>query len=280
MRPRAECTESRLPANGMYVGHGGAAEPTLLALLDLARSCSTDEVKKRATYVILVHMNETGQTLHRPLEVADRLAELGLEPAYVIEPLRAGLSYKASLSHSNTGAIHGIGVWDAINSRLRDQLIPNGWIKDEPGNFATTVHPDGSLRIVVLGGDKDTGQIGGFPANQHTFSGHTKKHTKRAIMNNEVILGRQGHFGHLEPQNWPLTLPRTYFLVHHIDLEAGTVQAELSLPIAVAGRFISKWHERIILNLPDDLAGGITLLKSLSPPLEKPIEVEVIEKAQ
>ena len=221
-------------------------------------------------------MNAVARILHYPLEVDDRLAELGLAQAHLWSALAAGLQHKVSLTDNNTAAIRGIGTWDAIHMRLREQLRPLGWLRDEPGNFATTVHPSGGHCIAVLSGDGATGHESLRPTNRHP----KRKRMRAAIKDNEVAVGRQRHFGQLAPAQWQ-GLPRvTYFLLHHIDEDTRTIQAELSLPVALSSKFVTEWHERIILTPPAYLTTHMPVTSPQDDNGDLDIEVPVIDLSQ
>ena len=196
--------------------------------------------------------------------------------------MRAGLYYKASLTEHNTSAIRGIGVWDAINKRLGEELHPLGWVRREPGSFAITVHPKGEWCVAVLAGDKATGQLHLPLSNQHSFGANIRKRTRKAVFDNQVAVGQQSHFSLVAPSGWSQPIPMlTYFLVHHIDKNAKLIRAELSLPglsTSLPEAFITDWYERILLPIPTDLSPTIGFAPPQSPHPEDEIDIEISEK--
>ena len=112
------------------------------------------------------------------LDADDRLAEIGLQQSDLWTALHEGLHYQASLTLRDTNAVKGLGTWNAINRGLADTLVPKGWTRVEPNNFALTVHPNGSLAIAVLASDKATGmREGPLPSNTYPLA---RIHRRRA----------------------------------------------------------------------------------------------------
>ncbi len=218
------------------------------------------------------------RTLFRRQEVDDRLFELGLSQAHLRRTLQAGLDYKTSLTEHNTRAIRGIGPWDAMHQSLGEQLHQEDWIRREPGNFAIMVHPDEEWCIAVMSGNDATGNHLVFPKNSSAIPKGERKRTRQVVNNNQAALGLRPHFFLLD-NHWKLKPLVTYFLLHRIDVEAGVVTGELSLPIAFPDNHISDWYERIILT---PYAGTLRSSLHAPPQDEEPdddIDVPVIEKA-
>ena len=219
-----------------------------------------------------------GYILHRSLDVKDRLANLGLDQDRLWNALRAGSHFKASLTEFNTAAIRGIGLWDAIIRSLSEEFRPLGWTKKEPGNFATIVHPGGQWCVAVLSGDKGTGQRHIPLSNRHSFGGTVRKRTRKAVNDNLVAVGHQGHFS-VDPSAWRQPPPMlTYFLVHFIDPDNGSVRAELSLPTYLPDAFITVWHERIILPTPADLSATVDFARPPASPPGDDIDIQITDK--
>ena len=217
--------------------------------------------------------------VHQSLEVNDRLANLGLSQDPLWDALRAGLHYMASLTEYNTTAIRGMGVWDAINRVLGEELRPLGWIRREPGNFAITVHPSEEWCVAVLAGDGATGQHHMLASNRNPFGGMVRKRTRKAVSDNSVAVGRQSHFSGIAPSAWRQPPPMlTYFLVHHIDSDNRLVRAELSLPTYLPGAFITDWHERILLPIPTDLSPSVDFAPPQDSHSGDEIDIKITEK--
>ena len=209
--------------------------------------------------------NSSPCVIHYPHEVNDRLAGLGIRQSNLWRALREGYLYKASLTRNNTNAIRGIGTWDAIHSVLAEEQRAYGWTRPQPGNHAIVVYPEGTLCVGVLAGDEATGEQEVRPSNRAPIGDRKKKHVREAISANQMLVGRQSHFGQMIPF-WEDTPPMlTYFLVHYIQTNTRMVRAEISLPISIQDKFISEWHERIILTPPADMAIGS---EGLSPDVD------------
>ena len=207
------------------------------------------------------------------LDADDQLEQIGLLQSDLWSALYEGLRYKANLTPHDTNAVKGIGTWNAINRGLADTLVPKGWTRVEPNNFALTVHPNGSLAIAVLASDKATGmREGPLPSNTYPLAG--KLHMPRAIDLNRLLIYHQAHFSRVD-SNWG-SPPLTYFLLHHIaDVDTGEMRAELSLATGRSEGSITDWHERIVLSPPrDGVAQPIPDAEE-----EEPVIVPIIDKS-
>ena len=172
-----------------------------------------------------------------PLDVEDSLAQLGITLPPLLSALEAGRLFVATRTENSTNAGAGIGKWDAITEKLREELNSLRWRKREPGNFALTVHPSGEWAIAVVAGNEATGlSTGSTPSNGSALGDGRIK----AINENEAIYVQS------ELPGMKAVRLTTFFLLHHTD-HSGTIRAELSLPVRAQGGYVTKWHSRIIL---------------------------------
>ena len=219
-----------------------------------------------------------GTIISDPVEVDERLADIGIPQYPLWMALQNGLRYKAGLTAHDTQAIRGIGVWNAILRGLADASVRHDWIKQESNNFAE-IGRDG-LSIAILAGDSTTGKeiesVAG-PRNAWPFEEGHRKRTNTRIGRNLLLLRHRHHFSSVSA-SWDRP-PFTYFLVHYIDVNEGKVWGELSLPTHVVDGYITEWHERIILPPPAHLSATTPVVESDPEDEGEPIVVPIVEKA-
>ena len=138
-------------------------------------------------------------------------------------------------------------------------------------------NPANGLAIAVLAGNAATGksESGVEPSNAWpVLPGQRTQTVKRIARNREVVMYRAHfHFSSV-PSGWPP--PLTYFLVHCIDVDAGAIRGELSLPTRLDGGYITEWNSRIILPPPLD---GLESTVPVDDDEGEPIVIDIVDKA-
>jgi hypothetical protein len=177
-----------------------------------------------------------------PDDVHARLAVLGLnEEALLHTAQRWHLSWSSfTPNHPPIGI--GISAWTEAVAALREQLLPQGWMRSDEKNYALVVHPDGKTAINVATGDLGTGQVHAVPSNKAPKGVSTAD----AISVNQQQLELDlpvPDMPHVRGEDGPLTW---FLLLHRAENE---IRGELSLPSAMSadGR-ITRWQERIIIS--------------------------------
>jgi hypothetical protein len=204
-----------------------------------------------------------------PEEIANRLVQLGVNESALREAVYQGHLQRTRLTLNHPVIYHGLNMWGEIVAALRDQLRPLGWIRQEIGNFALTVHDEHKLAITVASGDEGTGNPSAHPCNRSKKG----RNTVDAIEANRQL----ELFERLPPEDHAEGDDRqTWVLMHHTDTTRGEIRLELSRPSDIGndGK-ISEWAERIILGtIPFD-----DELVEIYPPTGPDIDIDIRRRA-
>lgn len=181
---------------------------------------------------------------HRGPDAVARLADLGLEPDDLIQPLLAGLGWRNTATDDHPLGAGSTLMYFEMTAALRVRLRVKGWTADNSFlNQARTVRGDGRLAIVVATGDDAVGIDGLVP---------TTKNKKGEALANEVAAN--AHQLALFGEDMPEWVGATTWLFMPNVLDS-LVRAELSLPNSMTeSGFVASWSERIILD-PIPLSG-------------------------
>ena len=169
------------------------------------------------------------------LNVRAALRELGLTPEVLEEALKAGLGAAALCTANHPPGFPGIAMWAETIASLGEQLILQGWRRDDRENYSTVVHNDGILGIAVASGTADTGRANGRP---------TTRHAKGPVTHQAVERNAYLPFDRL-PEN-PDAPTLIWLLLHYRTNEE--LRSELSFPVEIdeSGR-VTDWGTRLIL---------------------------------
>lgn len=200
--------------------------------------------------------------LHTEEEAVDRLSQLGIPLAALIESVWQGYLARARTTSNHPRIFQGITMWAETIAVLREQLRPEGWIKSDKGNYELAVNEKEGLAIVVTTGDDATGMVGATPSNKCPKGINTSE----AVETNN----QQDMFSELLPAMEEVPGLTTWVLLIH--LAANEVRCELSLPSSISRGKINGWKERVILpSLPLDSDSVEIDLPDL-PDIEVPIK--------
>lgn len=204
-----------------------------------------------------------------PEEIANRLEQLGVNEGALREAVRQGHLQRARLTLNHPVLYHGSNMWGETVAGLREQLRPLGWIRQDIGCYALTVHEELQLAITVASGDEGTGNPHAHPCNRSKKG----RNTVDAIEANRQI----EMFELPPPESQDDGYDKqTWMLMHYTDMLKGEIRLELSRPSSISkdGK-ISEWAERIILNsIPFD--DELVEIYPLSGP---DIEIDIRRKA-
>lgn len=191
-------------------------------------------------------------TVQKPAEAEERLQELhpDLSLALLKDVIAAGLSARNNVTRASAPTAAGIQQWLGTLENLRARLAAVGWHIHDLMNCPFISSPDHSISIVVMTGDKETGQIGwGEPTNQAEKGLVAEKFTQN---NRQLELFDSISFEYLK-ENHKET--RVWALLYHYDKTTNLVRCELSLPTGFSKKKITEWGTRIILgSIPNDPA--------------------------
>ncbi len=172
-----------------------------------------------------------------------RLAELGLRVEQIERVVRRADADASMCTAFDPPIMEGLTRWGRTNRYLREELVPAGWLFDNPRNLPRTIHPSGDFAIVATTGDDLTGLAELLPTTKYA-KGYA---TAEAVgINGQLTLDFADpefaeDFGRIADT---ATL-QTWFMLFHVDDEGFRV--ELSLPDGIADGKITSWAERIIV---------------------------------
>ena len=199
--------------------------------------------------------------------VNEKLSKLDLTQDILWEAVREGYALALNMTENDPPASKGISVWGKVTRRLRELLIPLGWIRRDQQRYSTTVHRSRKWAITVSAGDRRTGLKGQTPATS-AEKGTSMKY---------AVGANQSHFSRIDPTWTELRgqVSATWVLLYYIDKNTDEVRAELSLPITVLDGRITDWAQRYILTPPSDLSGVDRTVLPLDPGDDDEIDVPV-----
>jgi hypothetical protein len=188
-----------------------------------------------------------------PIEVKNRLAELGWTREQLIEVVDAMVSARNDTTENDPSSAPGWMAWKDGTRRLREIALPMGWQRDETNNVPSVINPEKGLKIAVCNTDDGTGVEGRPPQNR----------TKKGPATDRMI-SEQGWL--FLPSEAPKIIPfegsrqssgslATFYLcVFH---EGEEVRAELSCPVDAQAGYITDFSERILLISSGDNYRGV-----------------------
>lgn len=213
------------------------------------------------------------QTYIDPVEVDNRLSELGLEEPPLTDVVRRGYVAFASCTPNDPPQYPGLHAWAIMVRGLREYLLP-AWSRSNEKNYSLVVNAEGTVAIAVATGDEATGRRGVTPSTK----GSKGPSTFEAVATNQTQLNlfEFPPFIPAETQTESDEKRMTWILLVH--RAQGEVRCELSLPTSMGadGR-VDGWQERIILgSIPTDPG----LLAATPPTTQLPdINVDVKRRA-
>ncbi len=179
-----------------------------------------------------------------------RLAELGVGVEAVMKAVKAGQVARWTCTENDPPFIPGTEAWRFVVRTLREELVPRGWRKADPGNYSLIINDDRKINIVVATGDQLTRVYPGSPRTK-SLKG---LYTEAAIIRNNL----QDDFfpetvaDELRQVVAILNYPVWILLIHIFE---DVCRAELSLPSKIDGTVV-EWAERIFIPDDDDLGGA------------------------
>ena len=184
-------------------------------------------------------------TYKKPVEVAERLQQLGLSEDILIHAVYAGLYGWLNCTSNHPPSFPGINAWAEQTRDLRESLLPKMWERLNDRNLPLTVNRSSNIAITPSSGDECTGLEGVEPRTRNPKGVITRQKVKQNAEQLGLFADMTESAEELveESKKWD-----TWLLLSYRDLTARVVRCELSRPIGIAidGR-VDGWHERIIL---------------------------------
>jgi hypothetical protein len=202
-----------------------------------------------------------------PFDARRRLAELGIAVEALIKALQAGYVARLSCTDNDPPFIPGTEAWRFVVRTLREELLPKGYRKADPGNFSLVINDTRKINIAVASGDALTRVASGDPKTKHLKGLFT-----------EAVTIRNKHFDGLFPEDIPeelriaisvLEYPTWILLIYITDEE---FRAELSYPDKIEDGQIVSWTERIFIpDSADDPGAVINPIEDADPDIDVPV---------
>lgn len=190
----------------------------------------------------------SARILKKPIEVRNRLDELGLPQKKLLEVVRAMVGAKAECTDNDPPGARGWSSWRWGTRRLREEvLVEDGWERDDSDQISSVVNTKRRVRVVVSNTDDGTcvEEDGRFPQNR----------SKKGAATDRAIQANQTSFMDVLDETLkvvPLKVSRaepgpivTFYLC--VYCEGDEFRAELSCPNGVEGGFFTGFDERIFL---------------------------------
>jgi hypothetical protein len=194
-----------------------------------------------------------------PVEVKNRLAELGWTREQLIEIVDAMVSARNDTTENDPSSAPGWMAWKDGTRRMRELALPMGWQRDETNNVPSVVNLETGLKITVCNTDDGTGIAG----DQRWPQNRTKKGPAmdRTVANNTGWLFPASETPRVVPLSkmgkQPGALTTFYLCVYH---EGDEVRAELSCPVEAQSGYFTDFVERILLVTSGDEYRGIKVV--------------------
>jgi len=179
-----------------------------------------------------------------------RLADLGVSIEALQKAVAAGHAARISASDNDPPFIPGTLAWSNTVRTLRDELIPKGWRKSDPGNYSLVINDARELNIVVASGDSLVRKAG-TPRTKSMKGLYTEAATIRNRIKTDLFPDTLSD--ELRRVTAILEYP-TYILL--IFITESEYRAELSLPDEMEEGVVVSWKERIFVpDSSDDFFG-------------------------
>ena len=193
-----------------------------------------------------------------PIEVRNRLAELGWTREQLVEVIDAMVSARNDTTENDPSSAPGWMSWKDGTRRLREIALPMGWQRDETNNVPSVVNLEKGVKLTVCNTDDSTGVEGHTPQNR------TKKGpaTDRMIAQQGCLfpLSEMPNVVSFQGTRQPGLLTTFYLCVYH---EGEEVRAELSCPVDAQAGYFTDFVERILLLASGDDYRGIKVVPEI-----------------
>lgn len=210
--------------------------------------------------------------LKNPIEVANRLAELGWKKEDLIEVVDAMEGARNSCTENDPPSAPGWKSWCDGTRRLREIGSLHGLERCEDDHISSVFDKERGIKIAVVNTDDGTGIENRHPQNRSKKGAATD----RAVSNNQGVLPNI-----LDDANNVIQLQKPsggvvywYLCVY---CEGDVVRAELSCPLECENGFFKSFHERILLISGDDDNTRLRILTD-SPTAVPDFEINVKRK--
>ncbi|MFD5397895.1 hypothetical protein ACFWJW_27240 [Streptomyces sp. NPDC127097] len=187
-----------------------------------------------------------------PQQHAQQLAELDVSADLFTLVLSMALEDVRGCTDFDAPAARGFLFWSRANRYLAEVLVPDGWGRTSRDSILRVIHPDRTHAITAISAEGGVADL-----NRRVRS----KNPKGPAMARMVEKNGQLAFLSRDEVEYGVELDQlpTWCLLY--KREEGIMQAELSLPVKMNGKFVDEWLTRIPISLPpmDDPGFDISL---------------------
>lgn len=176
----------------------------------------------------------------------ERLAELGLSAEIFHKALDMAAADARSCTDYDAPSMSGVTFWSRTNRYIAEELTPTKWNYTRRDSILRTIHPSGSHAVTAISA---AGKVGDLAAEVRTKNPKGAKIARLVEHNDQALFSKDVALWGKELDEIP-----TWFLLCK-RRQKGPIAAELSLPVKMEGKFVSKWHERIPIYLPGGDSG-------------------------
>ena len=184
-----------------------------------------------------------------PIEVANRLHQLGWRREQLLEIVGAMVAARNSCTENDPSSAPGWMAWKEGTRRLREIARPMGLEKDETGQIPSVIDLRRGLKFAVSNTDDGTGIEDRIPQNR----------SRKGPATDRVVCDNQGSLLRALDKTLdvvPISMARKqpgiivcwYLCVYCQEDE---VRAELSCPVSFESDYFTDFVERIVLIGPD-----------------------------
>ena len=179
------------------------------------------------------------------MEVDIRLQQFGLSEDILHNAIQAGAYARVTNKTANYPKCYaGLSDWAVTVKTLRDELLKQGWSRDQRNKLEGIISPDRRVVIVVESGDDRTGDRNADP-------GPSTKYQKGEGI--EEVVERNYFFEFGDPNEKRMNqrirsgegFRFTWFLLR--ASVGDEIRTELSRPLSISNGYVTEWSERIIL---------------------------------
>lgn len=180
-------------------------------------------------------------------DVELRLLELGLKKEQLVSIVKSCAAGHGGCTDNDPPGARGWESWRWGVRRAREELRPNGWEKDDTGNFSTVVNHERKIRLAILNADGGAGTRDCVPQNRSRKGPNSER---VATTNRELMPGAE---------DWPIPAGEikqslddycTWHLC--VNIERDEVCAELALLSDFVGGYFTGFIEKIIIVGPGE----------------------------
>jgi hypothetical protein len=188
-----------------------------------------------------------------PAAAYSRVQEIGVSMEALQRAIASGHAGRIGSTDNDPPFIPGTMAWSFTVRALRDELVPHGWRKSDPGNYSLVINDKRKINIVVASGDAMV-RTRSTPRTKSIKGLYTEAATVRNRIESDLFPDTLSD--ELRRVASILEYPTYILLIFITDEE---YRAELSLPDEMEDGQVVSWKERIFIPDSDSDFSGKTI---------------------